>query len=199
MYTKQEIILKSHREGKSSRQISRELQVSRKTIKKYVQQFTGHIEQVCANKEGIPVLGEHLTTAPEYKIGTRSKRRMTDVISGTIDTHLQANRDKIACDQRKQILKKIDIYEALQSQGFAVGYTTVCNYIRLQAGKHRHKEWESEYLPTPKTAKTLPLVLSQDEVFEVFSVVSNFKHRVILMFIYSTRARVSECIPGDRT
>lgn len=57
-----------------------------------------------------------------------------------------------------------------------------------------HKEWASEYLPTPKTAKTLPLVLSQDEVFEVFSVVSNFKHRVILMFMYSTGARVSECI-----
>jgi integrase/recombinase XerD len=57
-----------------------------------------------------------------------------------------------------------------------------------------HKEWASEYLPTPKTAKTLPMVLSKDEVFEVFSVVSNFKHRVILMFMYSTGARVSECI-----
>lgn len=57
-----------------------------------------------------------------------------------------------------------------------------------------HKEWASEYLPTPKTAKTLPLVLSQDEVSEVFSVIPYFKHRVILMFIYSTGARVSECV-----
>ena len=57
-----------------------------------------------------------------------------------------------------------------------------------------HKEWASAYLPTPKTAKTLPLVLSQDEVFEVFSVVPNFKHRIVLMFMYSTGTRVSECI-----
>lgn len=57
-----------------------------------------------------------------------------------------------------------------------------------------HKEWASEYLPTPKTAKTLPLVLSREEVFEVLSAISYFKHRAVIMFIYSTGARVSECV-----
>lgn len=57
-----------------------------------------------------------------------------------------------------------------------------------------HKPWAKEYLPTPKVGQTLPLVLSQEEVFEVFQVVPNFKHRVILMFMYSTGARVSECV-----
>jgi site-specific recombinase XerD len=57
-----------------------------------------------------------------------------------------------------------------------------------------HKEWAKEYLPTPKTAKTLPLVLSQQEVRDVLSVIPNFKHRTAIMFIYSTGARVSECI-----
>jgi len=57
-----------------------------------------------------------------------------------------------------------------------------------------HKEWAKEYLPTPKIAKTLPLVLSTDEVESVFNFIPNFKHRVIIMFIYSTGARVSECV-----
>ena len=57
-----------------------------------------------------------------------------------------------------------------------------------------HKEWAQEYLPTPKTAKTLPLVLSKQEVYEVLSAIGNFKHRVVIMFIYSTGARLSECI-----
>jgi site-specific recombinase XerD len=57
-----------------------------------------------------------------------------------------------------------------------------------------HKEWAKAYLPTPKVAKTLPLVLSKDEVSEVLSVIGNFKHRAIIMFIYSTGARVSECV-----
>jgi integrase/recombinase XerD len=56
-----------------------------------------------------------------------------------------------------------------------------------------HKEWATQYLPTPRTAKTLPLVLSKQEVEEVLEAIPNFKHRVIIMFIYSTGARVSEC------
>ena len=39
MYTKLEIIIRSHREGKSHRKISRELQISRKTVKKYIEDY----------------------------------------------------------------------------------------------------------------------------------------------------------------
>ena len=57
-----------------------------------------------------------------------------------------------------------------------------------------HKEWAKEYLPTPKVAKTLPLVLSKDEVVDVLNAIDNFKHRIIIMLIYSTGARVSESV-----
>ena len=39
MYTQQEIIIRSHREGKSQRRISRELQISHKTIRKYIEDY----------------------------------------------------------------------------------------------------------------------------------------------------------------
>jgi len=51
-----------------------------------------------------------------------------------------------------------------------------------------------EYLPTPKVAKTLPLVLPKDEVADVLGSIGNFKHRAIIMLIYSTGARVSESV-----
>jgi integrase/recombinase XerD len=57
-----------------------------------------------------------------------------------------------------------------------------------------HKDWAKEYLPIPKVAKTLPLVLSQEEVMRILSCIANYKHRTILMFIYSTGARVSEAV-----
>lgn len=57
-----------------------------------------------------------------------------------------------------------------------------------------HKEWAKEYLPTPKVAKTLPLVLAKEEVASVLANIKNFKHRSIIMFIYSTGCRVSECV-----
>jgi site-specific recombinase XerD len=57
-----------------------------------------------------------------------------------------------------------------------------------------HLDWAADYLPTPKVPKTLPVVLAREEVSRVLSVISNMKHRVIIMSIYSTGARVSECI-----
>lgn len=45
MYTKQEIIIRSYREGKSQRCISRELQISRKTVKKYIQEYEEKLSQ----------------------------------------------------------------------------------------------------------------------------------------------------------
>lgn len=57
-----------------------------------------------------------------------------------------------------------------------------------------HKEWAKEYLPTPKIADTLPLVLSKEEVYEVLSAIENLKHRTMIMFIYSTGTRVTECV-----
>lgn len=39
MYTKQEIIIRSYREGESQRSISAGLQISRKTVKKYIEEY----------------------------------------------------------------------------------------------------------------------------------------------------------------
>ena len=55
-------------------------------------------------------------------------------------------------------------------------------------------EWESQSLPTPKVPKLLPIVLSVEEVKEILYVIPNLKHRTIIMFMYATGVRVSECI-----
>ncbi|MDD3323106.1 MAG: helix-turn-helix domain-containing protein [Paludibacter sp.] len=39
MYTKQEIILQSYRLGKGQRQISRDLNINRKTVKRYIEEY----------------------------------------------------------------------------------------------------------------------------------------------------------------
>jgi site-specific recombinase XerD len=75
------------------------------------------------------------------------------------------------------------------------GSVKMCYYaLKFLFTQIYRKEWAAEYLPTPKVAKTLPLVLSQEEVRDVLACISNFKHRAILMFIYSTGTRVSECV-----
>jgi len=49
-------------------------------------------------------------------------------------------------------------------------------------------------IPYPKSEKKLPVVLSQQEVQQMFDVCLNLKHKVILALLYATGMRVSELI-----
>lgn len=49
-------------------------------------------------------------------------------------------------------------------------------------------------LPRPKKEKTLPDVLSQEEVIKILKMIENDKHRAILCLVYSSGLRVSEVV-----
>jgi site-specific recombinase XerD len=62
-----------------------------------------------------------------------------------------------------------------------------------------------KYIEYPRREQRLPDVLSQQEIKRFFSVITNIKHKAILMLMYSTGARRSEvinltinCIDSDR-
>lgn len=137
MYTKQEIILKSYREGQSQRSISRELHVSRKTVKKYIQEYELHIK---SNKNQSEALTVYLSNPPVYQTQNRSKLKLTREVQEFIDKLLEENEEKKRHGLGKQLLKKCDIYEYLNEQGFDIGYTTVCNYIRSKLARPQNKE-----------------------------------------------------------
>jgi len=127
MYTKQEIIIRSYREGKSQRRIAQELQISRKTIKKYIEEY-----ERCLQGAESPSIAQstYLTASPVYKCGVREKLKLTREVQAAIEELLSSNRQKKKEGLVKQLLKKKDILEELHRQGFEIGYTTVCNYIR---------------------------------------------------------------------
>ncbi len=54
--------------------------------------------------------------------------------------------------------------------------------------------WSAERIPYQKTGKSLPIVLSREEVLGLFDVVTNLKHRTILMVLYSAGLRISEAL-----
>ncbi len=137
MYTKQELILQYLREGKSQRRISRELGISRLTVKKYLKQAQ---LLTCKNEDQENRLSKGLTIAPFYDSSNRRKLRLTREVQAAIDDLLRANEKKRGKGLHKQVLKKIDILEELYSQGFQIGYTTVCNYISEREGKLTKKE-----------------------------------------------------------
>ena len=126
MYTKQEIIIRSYREGKSQRCISRELAISRKTVKKYISEYEERLSQDSCSKQ---TQSSYLSEAPSYKGSPRGKIKLTEEVIEVIDGLLELNQQKREQGLRKQMLKKKDILEELHRQGFNIGYTTVCNYI----------------------------------------------------------------------
>jgi len=137
MYTKQEIIIRSYREGKSQRCISGELQISRKTVRKYIQEY----EAKLSDSDSVATAhSEYLSTTPVYKTGHRSKLKLTTEVQEAIDRLLELNADKKRQGLRKQLLKKKDILEELHRQGFDIGYTTVCTYISRKESRPVNKE-----------------------------------------------------------
>jgi transposase len=137
MYTKQEIIIRCYRQGKSQRKISEELGVSRPTVSKYVKAYEEAIEG-SKNKE--MAQSTFLSRAPTYTPGTRIKGKLTEPVQQAINGLLEQNVLKLQQGLRKQLLKKRDILEALHKQGFDVGYTTVCNYISSRNKSQAPKE-----------------------------------------------------------
>ena len=127
MYTKQEVIISSYRDGKSQRQIARELQISRKTIRKYLQEHEDAIKSAVCKETAH---SGNLSISPVYKMSVpRSKLKLTREVESAIDNLLEQNEEKKQQGMSKQMLKKKDILEELHRQGFDIGYTTVCNYI----------------------------------------------------------------------
>ncbi len=137
MYTKQEIILRSHRDGFSQRQITRELGISRKTVSKYISQYN---LLLASGKTVSQALSVCLSEAPSYNSNARGKIRFTQEVQSAIDLLLEQNQKKRMGGLSKQQLKKIDILALLHGKGFEIGYTTVCNYIRGKETAPRKQE-----------------------------------------------------------
>ena len=56
------------------------------------------------------------------------------------------------------------------------------------------KEWDKRKVPYMRGYKSLPAVLSKEEVFEIINSIKNLKHKAILMLMYGSGLRVSEAV-----
>ncbi len=147
MVDKQKIIQYWQVEKKSEVDISTELGISRNTVRRYLKSYSRALEQCRITGQGQPVLEEFLLTIPHYNSVNRGKRKLTPEIMQMIVDYLQENTLKRQQGKHKQVLKKIDIWELLQSSGQDIGYTVVCDYIRFKASGHHEAFIRQEYEP----------------------------------------------------
>ena len=135
MNQKQEIILRYHRDGQSKKRIAREVGVDVKTVRQYLRSYSEGLSALeGAEASSIETIVSALTEPPKYDASNRGKIRLTQEVQEAINGYLRENALKRRSGRSKQVMKKIDIHEALKQGGYEIGYTTVCNYIREQEG-----------------------------------------------------------------
>ena len=102
-------------------------------------------------------------------------------------THFQTSPDRLGAehvrDYQLHLLKR-DVSKSTFVQ-------SVCA-LRFFYETTLGRPWMAEYIPYPKRPKTLPVVLSHDEVQALIRAPRHLKHRVVLATLYTTGLRVGE-------
>lgn len=129
MVNKQDILLRHYRQGHSHRRISRDLGISRGTVKRYLQQYES-FKRADSDLPAMEALGTFLQVAPGYDSSSRKKRQLSAAMTKQLDAYLESNAQKRGQGDHKQVMKKVDMHEGLLALGYEIGYTTVCNYVR---------------------------------------------------------------------
>jgi integrase/recombinase XerD len=83
----------------------------------------------------------------------------------------------------------------IEEKGFAASTVNqVFNALRFLYVELYSIPFRINEIPRPKSAKKLPVVLSQAEVVRILNAVKNLKHKTLLMLIYSAGLRVGESV-----
>lgn len=108
----------------SIKQVSRELGVSRNTVRKY-------LRNIHAVQEG-----NLLEIYPEKRQINRPRSVVNDELVQIVHNYLQDNQIK----PRKQRLSAAEIHRLVQGRGLQVGYTSIKNLVQDWNESHRHRE-----------------------------------------------------------
>lgn len=71
-------------------------------------------------------------------------------------------------------------------------HAQVVSSLRFLYGVTLRRPWSIEAIPYPKQPRTLPVVLSREEVARFLDAITNLKHRALLTCVYAAGLRVSE-------
>lgn len=145
MIDKQSIILGFHRYGKSKKQLSRDLGISLKNVKRHLKIHQSEMEQAGQAPDVLPVQG--IIQSPRYNSSSRVKPVLTQLTAAAIDEYLVLNQKRKTQGKHKQLMKNTDIHEALKKADHQIGYRSVCRYVRQHKTKSKEVFIRQQYDP----------------------------------------------------
>ena len=130
-------IIRLYLEGKSKSAIARELELTRDTVRKYVNNYEAH-ERALTNAKSDEERETIILKAnekPTYNTTNRKRYKVTDEIIDRINEMIEENNERKLSGQRKLIRKKIDMHEVLVEEGYDISYRTVCDMVSTIVNK----------------------------------------------------------------
>ena len=146
---KQEIIISYLKENMSQREIHRKTGIARDTIRKYVREYENKVQQLgrlLTDVDKVDLI-EDITKSPKYKSSERTKTAITDEVLDKLRAFLKENEAKRLTGFSKQQMKKIDMYESLNKDGFSVSYSSIVNAVNKLEKKKKEAYIHQEYTP----------------------------------------------------
>lgn len=112
-------------EGKAKKQIARELNLSKNTVKTYINEFLESKKKLIEAGVSKYKLIENMVDKPKYNSINRSAKVMTDEIKEKIRGFINENELKRSTGKLKMCMSAQDMYEDLIEQGFSLSYSSV--------------------------------------------------------------------------
>lgn len=127
-------------DGKPKKQIARELNVSKNTVKAYINEFLQSKKELIDSGISKYELIENMIDKPKYNSSKRVARVMTDEVKEIIRSYIKDNENKRITGRSKLCMSAQDMYEDLIEKGFSLSYTSVAQYVQ----KYKENEYNFE-------------------------------------------------------
>ncbi|MDD7305462.1 MAG: hypothetical protein PUG67_02625 [Peptoniphilaceae bacterium] len=124
-------ILKLKNQGYSNREVSKMLNINRKTVAKYWNEYQMNIKSLDDPNADIGLIQEKIAKAPKYDSSNRKKVKYTKEVDEYLNHILESEkRNDSSLAGHKQVLTVVQIHKMLLAKGFDISYQSVAFYVR---------------------------------------------------------------------
>lgn len=139
-------IINLKQQGFSNREVAKTLNINRKTVAKYWNEFNGNLQALTKPNADTALIQEEIASAPKYDSSRRKKIKYTPELDAYIDKILEKEviKDKLL-GPHKQQLTISRIFKMVTEAGFDIGLSTVSNHVKIKRDKAKECFVKQQY------------------------------------------------------
>lgn len=139
-------IIKLKQEGHSNRKVAELMNINRKTVAKYWNEYKDIMSKLENPNYDVKLLQEQLNSEPRYDTSNRSKPKYTKELDEFLDKILlEEEKKNQRLKNHKQNLTAVQIHEIIIEEGFDISYPSIANYVRKKRNKKKECFIRQEY------------------------------------------------------